>query len=282
MACDHLNIHVEYLHSLTPFAPFHGTQRFTKQDFLLFSPSTVKTLCEELSHHHSLPLEAFVIYHNGMKLSEKQRIVDRYTYHVQIEVPKGTSLHPPVLPLAEKSVHFDSEVYIDPSVEIVSKPIKPLPIYFAFYHQHITYLLDQKHGAILSPHPRLRIGHCVVYVDWSRFQPALLNCPATEPMAWMYDRLQRDFGITGTSSVFGIQTAPLSQIQLYHSIVKQWTQQRASLPLKEDGGEEGEEGEEDGGEESEESEEGEESEEERIHDVLDDIEYYVDDSEMWR
>jgi hypothetical protein len=272
MASDHLNIRVEYFTNSTLF---HGMHRFTKQDFLLFSPSTVDTLCKELGHFYSLPLEAFMVYHNGVKLTEKQRIIDRYTYQVQVEIPKGFTSRPLPMPMAQKSVEFDSSVYIDPAIQVVSEPMKTLPIYVAFYYKHITYLLDQKHGAILSPHPRMRLGESVVYVDWGRFQPAMASCPTVEPMTWMYDRLQRDFGILPTSSIFGIHSAPLSQIKLYQSIIQQWLEKMGSKIAIEQTDEEEEQ-------DDDEEEEEEEEEEEDFEDILDDIEYYVDDSEMWR
>ena len=262
MASDLLNIRVEYIHGSSTH--LNSMFRFRKQEFILYSPSTVDTLCKELAHHYSLPADTFVIFHNGVKLGEKQRIVDRFTYHAQVEMTKGLGeelLIQPKTPFLPKTVHVDSDVYMDPQIEIETKPIKPLPIYFAFYHRHITYLVDHQHGAILSPHPRMRLGSCVVYVDWGRFQSVMASCPNVEPMTWMYDRLQRDFGITPTSSVFGVYAAPYAKINFYQSVVMQWLDKQEKRV-------EGE---------------GEEDVEEDVEeDDIDAIDTYVDDSELWR
>lgn len=266
MASDHLNIRIEFLD-----IPY-----MKQQGLLMYSPSTIKELKEELSHGHAVPIEGIVVYYDGRLLGEKDRVIDKRLYHVRLP-----SRHQTLLPqtirqpvIAEKTVTIEDGVYMDPSVSVESEPlIGNTTIYFAFATLDSVHLLDMAHGAILSPSPYLRIGHCIVYADWERLRLLTRTVPA-DPNVWLYDRLRRDYGILGTSSVFGLMTAPLSEIKRYHTVILAWLKRQNWLeqeiqmvcnrPREEDEGEfdEGEDEDEDEEGEDEEGEEG-EGEEER-------------------
>jgi hypothetical protein len=263
MASDHLLIRIEHL-SPTRLG-------LKEQGLLLYSPSTVQTLKAELGHCHSAPVQDIMVYYNGIKSADTDRIVDKRVY--QVRLPSGTGQRDMMLGAVQKSVTFGEGVHVDGMVEVDFSPPVVNRVYVAFGSKGVVHLLDIINNAVLSPSTHIRLGYCVIYADWERLRPMLREVPTAEPSMWLYDRLRRDYGVLATSSLFGIHTAPLSELHRYQKIVPMWLSQR-ELGVQE--GEEGEEGEE---EEEEEEEEGDDND---MDDILDDLDIYMDDSEMWR
>ena len=261
MASDHLNIRIEHLSSVRIGLKTHG--------LLMYSPSTVQMLKEELGHCHSVPAQEVVVYYDGALLMDRDRIVDKRLYHVRL--PLGTGqVSDMMLGAVQKSVTFGEGVHVDGMIEVDLTPPVVNRVYVAFGSKGVVHLLDIINNAVLSPSTHIRLGYCVVYADWERLRPMLREVPTAEPSMWLYDRLRRDYGVLATSSLFGIHTAPLSELHRYQKIVPMWLSQRES------GVQEGEdEGDEEGDEEGE--EEGDD-----MDDILDDLDIYMDDSEMWR
>lgn len=269
MASDHLLIRIEHL-SPTRLG-------LKEQGLLLYSPSTVQTLKAELGHCHSVPVQDIMVYYNGIKSADTERIVDKRVY--QVRLPSGTGQGDKMLGAVQKSVTFDDGVYVDDMIEVDLGPPVVNRVYVAFGSKGVVHLLDIINNAVLSPSTHIRLGYCVIYADWERLRPMLREVPTAEPSMWLYDRLRRDYGVLATSSLFGIHTAPLSELHRYQKIVPMWLSQRESGV--QEGEEEGEDEDED--EEEEEEEEGEEGEEgDDMDDILDDLDIYMDDSEMWR
>lgn len=277
MASDHLLIRIEHL---TP-----TRLGLREQGLLLYSPSTVQTLKEELGHCHSVVPQQIQVYHNGELLSEKERVVDKRLYHVRLpSVSFGgesgfavTGRTEKGLETIEKSVSFGEGVHLDGVVEVEVGPPIMNRVYIAFGWQGIVYLLDTAHAAILSPSPRLRLGYCIIYADWERLGTMVRAVPTVEPTMWLYDRLRRDYGVFATSSLFDVHTAPLAELHRYQSVVQAWVDRKTKSGEKD---EEDDEGEEDEGEEYEGEEEG--DEEEDFTDILDDLDSYITDAELWR
>lgn len=266
MASDHLRITIEFISG--------GPLR--QRGLLLYSPSTVRTLKEELSHAHGVPASDIVVYFDGVTLEDKTRMVDKRMYHVRLPpkwvdplaggVDLGLGLGRGVVGV-EKGVTFEEGVHVDSMVVVKEEPKLDAKIYMAFAHSGVVQLFDVASGLIMSPTPFLQLGYSVIYADWARLRP-LTKGLTVEPMTWLYDRLRRDYGIPATSSVFGLHTAPLAELRRYRSAVEanpaggkmgeleiveaeeeEWNQ------LEEWSGEEGEEGEEEEREAGEESEE---------------------------
>ncbi len=293
MASDHLNIRIEHL-----TATRLGLK---EQGLLLYSPSTVQTLKEELGYSHLVSPQEIAVYYNGALLNEKERIVDKRVYQVRLPAPVLGSM--PVSKLdsmlgaVQKTVTFDDGVHVDGLIEIDQGPPIMDTVYVVFGWKECVYLLDTAHATILSPSPRLRLGRCVLYADWGRLVK-ISDVPNVDSTTWLYDRLRRDYGILATSSLFGIHTAPLAELHRYEQVVQAW------LEMKGETGETGEKGEtgetgvtgvtgdemeeceigeyETGEYETEEYETGEYESEDDMEDILDDLDEYMDDSEMWR
>ena len=258
MASDHLQIRIEHL-SATRLG-------LTEQGLLLYSPSTVQTLKEELSHSHLAPPQEIMVYYDGTLLSEKERIVDKRVYQVRlppVTAPTTSRMTGHMLGAIPKTVTFDEDVHVDGVVEVDQGPIVLDPIYIVFSWRHRIHLLDMASSAILSPSPKHRLGRCVLYADWGCLRELTCEVPNTDPTTWLYDRLRRDYGVYATSSLFGIHTAPLAELHRYQEVVYAWLDKKAN-------------------EGQEEEEEEEETEEEDLDDIFDDVDEYMDDSEMWR
>lgn len=273
MASDHLRVNIEFLSG--------GPLR--ERGLLLYAPSTVKTLKEELSHAHGVAVEEIVVYLDGVLLEDKMRVVDKCLYHVRLP-PKWTD------PLAgglgkgvvavDKTVTIGEGVHVDSMIEVDTAPIVlDARMYIAFAFSDVVRLFDVTHGAILSPTPLMRLGYCVIYADWTLLRPLTRGVP-TDPTTWLYDRLRRDYGVLATSSVFDIHTAPLAELQRYRLGMEHWMARQpvgglesgVSIEKWMEPLEEEEEGEE------EEGEEGDEDEDEE--DPWRGTE--LDDSEWWR
>ena len=213
MASDHLNIRIEHLSSVRVGLKTHG--------LLMYSPSTVQMLKEELGHCHSVPAPEIVVYHDGFLLADKARIVDKRLYHVRL--PLGTSqVSDMMLGAVQKSVTFGEGVHVDEMVKVdLGRPAMNR-VYVAFGAGHVVQLVDVMYGAVLSPSSRLRLGHCIIYVDWEKLRPMLREVPTAEPSMWLYDRLRRDYGVLATSSLFGVHTAPLAELYRYQKIAGAW------------------------------------------------------------
>jgi hypothetical protein len=278
MASDHLRVTIEFL----------SGGPLLQRGLLLYSPSTVKTLKEELSHAHGVPAKEITVYFDGLWMGDAVRIVDQRLYHVRLP-PKWTD------PLGERSemgfgrgmttvepcVTLGEGVHIDSIVEVDTTPkVLDARVYVVFGFSGVVRLFDVTHGAILSPMPMMRLGYCVLYVDWALLRPLTKDVP-TDPTTWLYDRVQRDYGILPTSSAFGIHTAPLAELRRYHEAMEGWMIRQ---PLHHGGGMEGEpmdevmEGDEE--EDDGEDEEEEDGEDEEGMEPWQGTE--LDDSEWWR
>ena len=279
MASDHLLIRIEHL-SPTRLG-------LKEQGLLLYSPSTVQTLKEELGHCHSVPAQDIMVYHEGGMLTDTERIVDKRVYQVLLPSGMVTKQGDMMLGAVQKTVTFGEGVHVDGMVEVDFSPPVVNRVYVAFGSKGVIHLLDIINNAILSPSTHIRLGYCIIYADWERLRPMLREVPTAEPSMWLYDRLRRDYGVFATSSLFGIHTAPLAELHRYQKMVPMWLSQRG-LGVQEGEGEgeeeeeeEEEEGEEEEGEEGEEEGEEEEGEDE-MDDILEDLDIYMDDSEVWR
>ena len=267
MASDHLRISIEFL----------SGGPLKQRGLLLYSPSTVTTLKEELSHAHGVPSSEIMVYFDGGLLEDKTRIVDKRLYHIRLP-PKWTD------PLAEgvsslgkgvvavdKSVTFEDGVHVDSMVTVEEEPRIDARIYMAFAFSGYVRLFDVTSGVILSPLPFLRLGYSVVYADWGRLRP-LTKDLAVEPTTWLYDRLRRDYGILPTSSIFGLHTAPLTELRRYRTAVEHWISSHTAT--------EGEPGR-DNVLEEEDEEEGEEEDMEEDMDLDLDLDMEEDNEQEW-
>ncbi len=223
MACDHLIIRVELS------APVHG---HCVRQFCLYSPSTVLTLCKELSETLSLPATAFSVSYQGKVLSDTTRVVDKQTYQVRLleKVGVGTGTG------TGTGVSLGEGVVCGPSVILEDmEPVPPSPktiflpagpkvseeqVYVAFYHRSMVRLVDVSRSVVLLPNTTHCLGRATVYYDEGFFRRMWLSLPSVDKRVWMYDRLRRDFGIPPTSSLFTIETAPLATMESYHRLLE--------------------------------------------------------------
>lgn len=219
MASDHLRVNIEFL----------SGGPLLQRGLLLYSPSTVKTLKDELSHAHGVAVEEIAVYVDGQLMGDAVRVVDKRLYHVRLP-PKwkdplsGTSdggLGNGVVAI-EKGVTFEEDVHVDSMIEVDTRPIVlDARVYVVFAFAGMVRLFDTSHGVILSPTPMMRLGYGVLYADWDLLRPLMKGIP-TDPTTWLYDRIQRDFGILGTSSVFELTTAPLAELRRYRLALESW------------------------------------------------------------
>lgn len=217
MACDHLILRVELS------VPVQG---HCVRQFCLYSPSTVLTLCKELSETLSLPATAFSVSYQGKVLSENTRVVDKQTYQVRLLESAGDGTGTGMG--TETGVSLGEGVICGPSVMIEDTPsantvflasspkVSGDPVYVAFYHRSMVRLVDVSRSVILLPNTAHRLGRATVYYDEGFFRRMWLSLPSVDKRVWMYDRLRRDFGITPTSSLFVVETAPLATMESYH------------------------------------------------------------------
>ena len=269
MSSDHLRITLEFL----------SGGPLKQRALLLYSPSTVGTLKEELVYAHGVESHEIMVYVNGSLLEDKVRVIDKGLYHIRLPQPLPGKWAGPLgedlgqgIVAVEKGVTFEEGVYVDSMIEVDTAPIAlHAPIYIAFAFTDTIRLFDTTHGIILSPMPLARLGYCILYADWERLRFMTMDIP-TDPTTWLYDRLRRDYGIRATSSVFGLHTAPLAELRRYHGAVEEWTTRSSTIEDTNESlegyGEDGEDGE----SESEDLEE--------IGESWQGVE--LEDSEMWR
>lgn len=281
MASDHLRVNIEFL----------SGGPLLQRGLLLYSPSTVKTLKEELSHAHDVAMEEIAVYFDGQLMGDAVRMVDKRLYHVRLP-PKwkdplsgeeglglglglGVGLGKGVVAI-EKGVTFEEGVHVDSMIEVDTAPVvQDARVYIAFAFAGLVRLFDVTHGAVLSPTPSMRLGYVVLYADWARLRSFTKEVP-TDPITWLYDRVRRDYGILATSSLFALDTAPLAELRRYHVAMEGWM---ARQPVE---GETGMEGEMEESELEMEEDEVEEDEMEEDEMEIEEMGIELDDSEWWR
>lgn len=260
MASNHLTIEIEFMDTLR-------TGNLKKQQFIMYSPSTIAMLRNEIIHQHIINQNDIIIYHNGNIMTDNMRIIDQYLYHVKLSSSTKSlaASYSPFLYTSPKDVTVDDGVYVDDCVKVDSSSISDTSnIYFAFAWKGIIRLLDFYHNTVISPNTLIRLGHCIIYSDWGRIRPLMLNVPHVNQNTWLYDRLLRDYGVAGSSPLFGIHIATLSQLQSYQTSVQEWLEKQSSS------------------EESDSDDELCDDDKSELDNVLDNIETYMDDSEFWR
>jgi hypothetical protein len=238
---------------------------------LMYSPSYVKGLKEELSLRHAVEQEDIEVLYEGMIQGDAERIVDGRVYEMR------SRNHPIVGQPLETGVFIGEGVTLTQDVAVQSMRKVSLPgptpycitlhketkrAYTVFGYRGIIHLVDKDRGCVLSPASRLRLGSVHLYVDWG----TLRNHPVNKE-EWLYDRLQQDYGVMEDSVMEGIHMAGVDGITQYQNTVMNWLDAMGHW----------EEEEESGQEEEEQEEEEEEEEEEQ-----DAMEEFMEEAEYWR
>jgi len=165
-------------------------------------------------------------------------VVDKQTYQVRLleTVGVGTGVEVGTGVGVGTGVSLGEGVVCGPSVILEDmEPVPPSPktiflpagpkgseeqVYVAFYHRSMVRLVDVSRSIVLLPNTTHRLGRATVYYDEGFFRRMWLSLPSVDKRVWMYDRLRRDFGITPTSSLFAVETAPLATIEGYHRLLE--------------------------------------------------------------
>jgi hypothetical protein len=266
MASDHLWLRIIY-----------GS---AQHKVLMYSPSYVKGLKEELSLRHGVAVRDMEVFHEGVVQGDGERVVDGRVYVMR-------SLAPPPMGMSaavEEGVFVGDGVTLTQDVVVHhSRGAQVLRdgkgqeenVYTVFGYRGIVHLVDMERRSVLSPALLCRLGRCVLYVDWGTLRMA--GCGTVAGMtqtAWLMDRVGRDYGVEEGSVVEGIHRAGVDGIARYQNVVMAWLD---AMGYSEGDGEGGEEEE----EEEEEEEDEEEEEEERAWDDECDLEA-MEAEEWWR
>jgi hypothetical protein len=219
---------------------------------LMYSPSTIKGLKEELSLRHGVSVDDMEIIYDGSIQTNEQRVIDGRLYEMRRGMSSASTTHSAV----EEGVFVGEGVTLTQDIIIhhsrgAQRVKEEKKVYSVFGYRGIVHLVDMEQGSVLSPASLLRLGSALLYVDWSTLHPLLpMSRPIYPETEWLRDRLRRDYGITEDSDMKGIHLAGIDGITRYQKVVMNWLD---AMGLSEE--EEEEEEEEEFEEEEEEEEE---------------------------
>lgn len=148
-----------------------------------YSPSTISNLRSSLSENLSIPSNHFHFLRNGQLVNDQFRLIDQHTYQVFLQQPVTTTNSP--------------------------------SIFIAFiYHQSI-HLLDVSLKKLYTSIDQMKIGHSIIYVDWSTFD----DDEDYQARISLKKDLIEDFGLDQTSSLFGMNMCPFQHIKTYQEFL---------------------------------------------------------------
>ena len=217
---------------------------------LMYSPSYVKGLKEELSLRHGISVGDIEVFHEGEVQTDGERVIDGRVYVMRSLAPMGAGTIPAVEDgvFVGEGVTLTQDVLVHHSLgaQTLSKQVEQgEKVYTVFGYRGIIHLVDMERGGVLSPALLLRMGRCVLYVDWSTLRYSSLFQGKGSQVEWLIDHLRRDYGIDADSVVRGIHMAGVDGITRYQNIVMAWLD-AMGISDEEDAVEEEEEEEEDG------------------------------------
>ena len=221
MASDHLWVHIVF-GSLSHKA-------------LLYSPSTIRTLKEELSLRHGVSVEGIEVWYEAVQQDDKDRVVDGRHYHIRVPAHQEGGAKQAV----EEGVFLGEGVTLTQEVVVAHKRgAQPLrveepgseagvdrdEVYTVFGFRGMLHLAEHQRRCVLSPAgsalPRRK---SVFYVDWATVRP-LLPTPLVEShVQWVYGQLGKVYGVVeGMYRVGGIHQASVDEVVRYQNVVMNW------------------------------------------------------------
>lgn len=215
MASDHLWVHILF-GSLSHKA-------------LLYSPSTIQTLKEELSLRHGVSVEGMEVWYEGVQQEDKTRVVDGRHYHVYVPAHQEAGAKQAV----EEGVFLGEGVTLTQEVVVAHKKGAQIlredefgieSIYTVFGFRGVLHLVEHQRRCVLSPAgnalPRRR---SVFYVDWTTLQPLLSTPPVENHIKWVCDQLGKVYGAEeGMYRVQGVHEASVDEVVRYQNVVMNW------------------------------------------------------------
>lgn len=204
-----------------------------QHNVLMYSPSYVKGLREELSLRYGISVEDIEVFHEGEAQTDGDRVIDGRVYVMRSLAPMERG----AIAAVEEGVFVGEGVTLTQDVVVQhSKGAQTLSrhaetegnVYTVFGYRGILHLVDMERGCVLSPALLLRMGRCVLYVDWSTLHTALRYPSALEDggkkaqTEWLIDHLRRDYGIDPDSVIRGIHMAGVDGITRYQNSVMAW------------------------------------------------------------
>jgi hypothetical protein len=166
----------------------HSSSTRLINDISFYSPSTISNLRSSLSENLSIPSSHFVFLQNGQHINDQFRLIDQHTYQVLLQQPTISNF---------------------PSIFITF-----------FYHQSI-HLFDLSSKKLYTSIDQLKIGHSIIYVDWSTFD----DDEDFQARISLKNNLIEEFGLESSSSLFGINMCPFQHIKIYQEFLDKFLEE---------------------------------------------------------
>lgn len=218
MASDHLWVHIVF-GSLSHKA-------------LLYSPSTIRMLKEELSLRHGVSVEGMEVWYEDVQQEDKTRVVDGRHYRVYVPAHQERGAKQAV----EEGVFLGEGVTLTQEVVVAHKKGAQIlrveepgsegveSVYTVFGFRGVIHLVEHHRRCVLSPAgsalPRRK---SVFYVDWATIQPLLPTPPVANHIQWVSDQLGKVYGVVeGMYRVQGVHEANVDEVVRYQNVVMNW------------------------------------------------------------